>query len=213
VKVLGGVKGASIPWRLSAEQSGGGLIMDMGCHILSRIDYLFGPIVGVKSAVERKGCSSSYPLVLVEDYVSMEATIGNCNWSAIPSLDAKVECLWDFSPAPDSIDNSDVDELIIEGTNGSLKMGGMGAGLPVTVLDAGGNIVQKLEFEPPEHAAQPLIQSVVDELLECNECVGCPATAENAIKTSEVLDSILSSYYGGRHDEFWLREDTWVGLK
>ena len=38
----GGVTGSTIPWRLNAEQSGGGLIMDMGCHILSRIDYLFG---------------------------------------------------------------------------------------------------------------------------------------------------------------------------
>ena len=29
----------SIPWRLVAKQSGGGLIMDMGCHVLDRMDY------------------------------------------------------------------------------------------------------------------------------------------------------------------------------
>ncbi|KAL7505483.1 hypothetical protein ACHAXN_004020 [Cyclotella atomus] len=113
------------------------------------------------------------------NYVSMEATIGECTWAVIPSLDAKVECLWDFSPAKESNGKSDVDELIIEGTHGSLKMYGMGAGLPVTIFDSGDNIVQTLEFDPPEHAAQPLIQSVVDELLVHNGGIGCPATAEN----------------------------------
>ena len=32
-----------LPWRLIAKQSGGGLIMDKGCHVIDRIDYLFGP--------------------------------------------------------------------------------------------------------------------------------------------------------------------------
>ena len=101
--------GNILPWRLNAKQSGGGLIMDMGCHVLDRIDYLFGPIEGVKSTVLRKGGGdggdgeedddvtlTSYPLV--EDYVSMKAIIGECNWSAIDSKGASVECIWDFSP-------------------------------------------------------------------------------------------------------------------
>ena len=65
----------TIPWRLNAEQSGGGLIMDMGCHILDRMDYLFGPIQSVKSTVLREGGSRSTTYPLVEDYVSMNATI------------------------------------------------------------------------------------------------------------------------------------------
>ena len=32
-----------LPWRLIAKQSSGGLIMDKGCHVIDRIDYLFGP--------------------------------------------------------------------------------------------------------------------------------------------------------------------------
>ncbi len=35
-----------MPWRLDPAQSGGGLIMDVGCHVLDRIDWLCGPIEG-----------------------------------------------------------------------------------------------------------------------------------------------------------------------
>ena len=41
----------------------------------------------------------------------------------------------------------------------------------------------------------------------------CNGSADNAIRKSEVLDSIPGKYYGGRHDEFWLRSDSWPGLK
>ena len=217
-----GLDGEGIPWRLSAEHSGGGLSMDMACHVLDRIDYLFGPVVDVKSTVLRKGGGGgseedgSYPLV--EDYVSMKGRIGQCDWAAISSEGAIVECLWDFSPT----NKNEEDELIITGTNGSLRMAGMGAGLPIEVLDVDGNVVEKIEFEAPAHAAQPLIQSIVNELREINIDEGhqkqlclnrSPARADNAVRTSEVLDTILNSYYGGRHDEFWTRPETWAGLK
>ena len=208
----GGERDVSIPWRLRANQSGGGLIMDMGCHILSRIDYLIGPIVGVKSKVLRKGDGSNYPLV--EDCVSMNATVGQCEWSPVSSEGADIECLWDFSPSDKHDISNDVDEFVIEGTKGSLCMGGMGAGLPVKVLNTNGEVVQTLEFDPPKHAAQPLIQSAVNKLIgeTPRGSYSFPATPDNAMRTSEVLDSILNSYYGGRHDDFWFREDTWPGL-
>lgn len=218
--------GKGIPWRLSAEHSGGGLIMDMGCHVLDRIDYLFGPIQNVKSEVLRKGGvvvgardqrdedgKSYYPLV--EDYVSMKGTIGQCDWAVISSEGAIVECVWDFSPHEKE---NDEDILLVTGTYGSLRMAGMGAGLPIEVLDMDGNVVETIEFEAPNHAAQPLIQSIVNELRgvniddeQQNYLVKSPARAGNAIRTSEVLDAILNSYYGGRHDEFWLRSESWPG--
>ena len=155
----------------------------------------------------------------------MSGSIGKCDWATIPlsAEGASVDCLWDFSPNAD-----DQDELLITGTNGiSIRMAGMGAGLPIEVVDVDGRtVLQRIEFEAPMHAAQPLIQSIVNELRggvvndnggrddNNQQClVKSPARADNAIRTSEVLDAILSSYYGGRHDEFWSRPDSWPGLK
>lgn len=209
----------TIPWRLDTKQSGGGLIMDMGCHILDRIDYLFGPITVVNSTVLRKGSrdddddddTSSYPLV--EDFVSMNAKIGQSDWSAITSEGATVHCVWDFSPQSEiDADRPEEDELTIHGPTGSMRMAGMGAAQPIKVFDADGKLVRTLEFNQPEHAAQPLIQSVVDEL-RGKTSAKCSARSDNAVRTSEVLDTILNSYYGGRHDAYWLREDAWPGLR
>ena len=33
-----------LPWRLVPEHSGGGLVMDVGCHALDAIDYIAGDI-------------------------------------------------------------------------------------------------------------------------------------------------------------------------
>ena len=117
--------------------------------------------------------------------------------------------------------DDDEDELLITGTNGALRMAGMGAGLPIEVLDVDGNVIQTIEFETPLHEAQPLTQSIVNELRGVKDIgdeqhyglVKSPARAENAVRTSEVLDVILNSYYGGCHDEFWTRSESWPGLK
>lgn len=42
----GGARGidgqGDLPWRLDPESSSGGLFLDVGCHILDRLDYLLG---------------------------------------------------------------------------------------------------------------------------------------------------------------------------
>jgi hypothetical protein len=49
---------------------------------------------------------------------------------------------------------------------------------------------------------QPLVQSIVDELLGRGVC---PSTGETAARTSRVMDAALAAYYGGRADAFWTR--------
>ena len=83
-------------------------------------------------------------------------------------------------------------------------MAAMSPSLPVSVLDADGTLLRQLSFEAPEHPAQRLIQSCTDEL----RGVGgerCKSRADNALRTSRVLDTVLGSFYGGRDDDFWLR--------
>ena len=45
-----------------------------------------------------------------------------------------------------------------------------------------------------------------------NELLGkgtCASTGESGARTSLVMDQVLSEYYRGRDDEFWLRPETW----
>ena len=201
---------SNLPWRLVAKQSGGGLIMDVGCHVIDRIDYLCGPLIDVKGFADNR-CS---PKQAVEDYVQLSARIGpatsdgDTNASpAVKGEGAKVECEWDFGNK-DGLEP--VDELIISGPKGKLRMAAMSPSLPVEVLNVEGEVVQTLTFNAPKHTAQALVQMVTDELRGVGQA---PSRGKNAARTSKVLDAALSGYYGGREDKFWLREGDWPGQK
>ena len=220
----GGARGldenGTLPWRLDAEQSGGGLIMDVGCHVLDRIDYMCGPLRNVRGAVAENK-SNRQP---VEDYVHFEATIGECDWVTIPSAGAAVSCTWDFSGTTNE-KKEDIDELIIAGSKGSLRMAGMSPAGPIDILDSKGDIVKTMDqFSMPEHTAQGLIQAVTNDLLmiqgtkkdEQQNTIGvasCLSQSDNAIRTQKVLDAVLSSYYGEREIGYWNRPQSWPGRK
>ena len=211
----GGARGmetdaSNLPWRLVAGQSGGGLIMDVGCHVIDRIDYLCGPLIDVRGFADNR-CS---PSQAVEDFVQLSAQIGPTSsdgdinaFPAIKSDGAVVDCEWDFGNK-DGLEP--VDELIISGPKGKIRMAAMSPSLPVEVLNVEGEVVQTLTFDTPLHAAQSLVQMVTDELRGVGQA---PSRGENAIRTSKVMDAALSGYYGGREDEFWLRERDWPGQK
>mmetsp|Transcript_7577 Transcript_7577/g.10106 ORF Transcript_7577/g.10106 Transcript_7577/m.10106 type:complete len:106 (+) Transcript_7577:2-319(+) len=103
-----------------------------------------------------------------------------------------------------------MDELIISGPNGSLKMAAMSPSLPIYVLDTNEAVIKTLTFEQPEHTAQRLVQLVTNEISGAKENTA-PSRGENALRTSKVLDTVLAGYYDGRDDAFWERPDTWPG--
>ena len=213
----GGARGLeedeALPWRLDAAQSGGGLIMDVGCHVIDRIDFLLGPLVSVSGRAENRNS----PRQAVEDFVSLQATVGAAPWAAVRSEGASVSMVWDFSPRADASEGEGpVDLLVITGSNGSLEMAAMSPSAPISVLDAAGKLVRQLAFEQPEHTAQALIQSATDELRGVLAAQGgaaeqCPSRGENAVRASDVLDAALDSYYGGRNDGYWKRPEAWPG--
>ena len=225
--VGGGGEAARLPWRFRAEHSGGGLIMDVGCHTLDIIDFIVGPLRDVGGAASSTGVTP----YAVEDAVSVSATFGT---GATASLS------WTFAGPP----GSGEDLITVRGTRGEMKLSTFGKDDPVvlskdaTAADAGGAggsgggggaatvagagdwisgkaggdalRTQELFFDAPEHAHQPLVQLVVDDLRGVGTC---PSKGDNALRCAETLDAVLGAFYGGRDDQFWTRQASWPGAR
>ena len=81
----------NLPWRYIAKESGGGLIMDIGCHTLDIIDFMCGEISNVNGIATRidnktnKEKDSNEYYYDVEDQVSLSGNFKN---------GALLNCLW-----------------------------------------------------------------------------------------------------------------------
>jgi predicted dehydrogenase len=175
------------PWRLDAVHAGGGLFVDLGSHTLDLLDHLLGPLHEVRGLA----ASLATPLP-VEDAVAMTFLIGD----GVPGVAS-----WNFASALPA------DEITLSGTAGRLVFSTFGQE-PVRLQTREGE--QSFDHPHPPHVQQPLIQSMVDELLGRGSC---PSTGASARRTSAVMDTVLGDYYGGRADAFWNRPATWPGRR
>lgn len=174
-------------WRVQAAKSGDGLFLDLGSHVLDLLDHLLGPLGAVSGAAAN--LASPMP---VEDAVAMCFQTA----SGVPGTAA-----WNFASALRD------DTLEFTGTDGRLTCSVFG-NEPLRLETAAG--AQSIDCPNPPHVQQPLIQTVVDELLWRGIC---PSIGESARRTSQVMDRVLAAFYGGREDEFWLRPDRWPGRR
>jgi predicted dehydrogenase len=172
-------------WRLKAEIAGGGHFLDVGSHVLDLMDYLFGPLGDVAGTAANMGGTCE-----VEDTVAMSFSVGK----GMPGSAA-----WNFASAETE------DVFTISGTDGQIEFSVFGNDPLLLENSNGGTTVARPN---PPHVAQPLIQTVVDDLLGRGFC---PSTGESGRRTTRVMDAVLAGYYGGRADEFWKRSGTWPG--
>lgn len=158
----------TLPWRLRAEESGGGKFLDVAVHAMDIIDHWLGPITEVQGqAVNRAG------LYDVEDTVTASwrhesGVVGSGSWCFVAADEA--------------------DRIEIVGTAGRIELACFGV-TPVRLVTAAG--VEEFPIENPAHIQQPFIQSIVDELLGIGTC---PGSAESAARTTRVADALLATY-------------------
>lgn len=174
-------------WRVRADVAGAGLFLDLGSHALDLLDYLCGPLGEVRGHATHLVSPGD-----VEDAVAMTFRTAR----GVPGA-----ATWNFA----SHIRDDV--LEFSGTDGRVSLS-LFSNEPVRFETARG--VEHLDLPNPPHVAQPLIQTVVDDLLGRGTC---PSTGESARRTSVIMDAVLSDYYGGRDDAFWTRPQTWPGRK
>jgi predicted dehydrogenase len=172
-------------WRTDATLAGAGHFLDVGSHALDLLDYLVGPLEDVAGTAANVTAAIS-----VEDEVALTF---RTRGGALGSM------AWNFAGALSD------DTMRLAGTEGEISFT-MFKSEPVRLANGSG--AQLFELPYPPHVAQPLIQTVVDDLLGRGTC---PSTGVTARRTSRVMDKVLEAYYGGRGDAFWSRAETWPG--
>lgn len=156
-------------WHVDPAISGGGLFMDLGCHTLNILDWLFGPIVSARGHASNRG--GAYP---PEDTVAMSfAFDGGMLGTG----------LWNFC----SYRYHDSIEVI--GDRGRLSFATFGDGPIILENEAG---MQVFHVDDPLHIQQPLIETIVAELR--GQPRACPSDAGSAARTAWVMDQVMQDY-------------------
>ncbi|HLJ12022.1 MAG TPA: Gfo/Idh/MocA family oxidoreductase [Planctomycetaceae bacterium] len=178
---------AQPPWRLIAEHSGGGLFFDLGSHVLDLLDYWLGPLAGVSGSCTNRGGRYDVEDAVSMSFESQSGVLGTASWNF--AAERRTDCL----------------EIL--GTKGQLTLA-VFANEPLRLCIGGQS--QSFEIPHPKHVQQPLIQTIVDELLGGPEAkTVCPSTGVSAARTAAVMDQVVRDYYGTRESGFWNQSGSW----
>jgi predicted dehydrogenase len=158
----------NLPWRVIPEIAGGGRFVDLASHMLDFLDYVLGPIHSVQGFAANQ--QNYYP---AEDIVTGTFVFE-------PGVHGVG--VWNFG----SFDEVDLTEIV--GSQGKISFSTYDD--EPAVLTTSGDATE-LAIEYPSHVQQPLIQTVVDELIGVGRC---PSTSESAARTTRVMDQILAGY-------------------
>lgn len=161
-----GLPEGHVPWRVDPALSGGGLFFEGACHTFDFLDFLFGPIVELRSF-----CGNQAGRYRAEDIVTATYRFA----SGIYGSGA-----WCYSADHDS----EYTELI--GSNGRLLFS---VSSPAPIRLTRGNAVEEIPIPDPEHVHQPMIQTIVDEL---NDAGRCESTGESAARTARIMDEVVA---------------------
>jgi predicted dehydrogenase len=159
---------AAKAWRFDRDIAGAGLFLDLASHYFDIIDFVAGPITSAAGFAINSG--GSYE---VEDVTAAAFQIGD---SVVGTG------VWNFN-APDSADS-----IVFTGSRGQIATA-VRADEDVVVTRDG--LQNRYRFRNPPHVHQPLVQTIVDELLGRGKC---ESTGESGARTAWVTDKCLETY-------------------
>jgi predicted dehydrogenase len=160
-----GASGKTDNWRLVPEISGGGYFYDLASHQLDMMDFLFGPVQGAQGIARNQ--ASQYP---AEDIVLGTFHFGN----GIVGQGA-----WCFSTSK----VSDRELTTVIGSKGQISFPFFGDHTVTVQIE--GKEPELMKFDIPVNIQQPLIQTIVDELVGDGHC---PSTGVSGARTNKVME-------------------------
>lgn len=151
-------------WLLKSEESGGGLLYDVGSHMVDMLLYLFGEVKTVT------GISANQTKVhKVNDITSGFIAFTN-------GVQGTIQLTFNGSVSED--------RLVIIGSEGSVE-------LPImwskSVIETINGMTKEVSFDELEHVQQPFIQQVVDSIQGKNDLDN---TGVAGLNTQKVLESL-----------------------
>lgn len=172
-----------LPWRVDPALSGGGHFFDLASHQLDWCDYVFGPVLKVKSiALNQAG------LYKAEDFVSAEFVFAD---------NVVLTGTWSFTVSPES----SRDSIEIFGSEGSIRFSTFSFE-PIVLTDPSG--IHTYINERPEHVQYYLIDKIVQSLHGKGEA---PSTGLTGARTSMVMDEVVREYYGNHSPQKPLKDN------
>lgn len=178
------VNSAQLPWRVKAEEAGGGLFMDLGCHTLDILDFMLGPLEDVDGSAANLATTHD-----VEDNVVMSFRCHDGGFGT---------AAWNFAG------HAREDSIEVTGTEGRIVLSTFG-NEPVRLSATTGD--ETFDLPNPTNIQQPLIQTIINQLQGHGQCA---SSGHSALRTAQVMDTVLRNYYAGREDAFWTRPQTWT---
>lgn len=156
-----------LPWRLDPSVSGGGYFFDLASHTLDVLDFLLGPI---RDAAGRAGNLGGV-------YAAEDTVTGTYQFES----GVQGTGIWCFC----GNENKEMNEIV--GSKGKLSFSTFGHE-PIVLTAEQGSV--QFSFDPPKHIQQPLIQTIVNDLLGFGRCA---STGLSAARTSRVMDEIVGN--------------------
>jgi predicted dehydrogenase len=158
-------------WRFNPAIAGAGLFLDLASHGFDLLDFFIGPIQS----------ATGFAVNLGESYPAEDVTAA-CFAFASGAVGTGV---WNFHA-----DRTE-DQIILTGSEGELRTPVFTDG-DVILRRAG--VESCFPFQRPAHVHQPLLQTIVNQLLGQGNC---ESTGESGARTSWVMDHCLESYCQG----------------
>ena len=158
-------------WRILPEIAGGGYFFDLACHQLDLLDFLFGPIEEAHGFATNQANIYQAEDIVVGTFRFQNGILGQGTWC--------------FSTST----ASDKELTTIVGSKGQISYPCFGDFS--IALELEGKEKEVMKFNIPKHIQQPLIQTIVDELLGKGQC---PSSGISGARTSMVMDLLCRRF-------------------
>ncbi|MCS4436905.1 Gfo/Idh/MocA family protein [Aquiflexum gelatinilyticum] len=155
-------------WRINPEIAGGGYFFDLASHQLDLLDFFFGPVIKASGFSSNQAKAYNAEDIVTGSFVFENGVLGSGNWCFTTSKTAEI------------------DEIIIYGSKGLIRFETFGKGEFTLESDQEDPIHYHVDL--PKHIQQPLIKTIVEDLLGTGTC---PSTGRTAARTNWVMGEMV----------------------